>query len=323
MTWLGAGISIVVRLCLEQHSESGGVIKTGRPPWLAKPVLKMVQVSPRPNRLRTRPSKSSIGLASFVSKGPTAETTTAKSWACFLCGDDEVPQLATQARSILATLRSWLGLTPVDDPSDAGTLVFDGDSIACGTGAPPGRTLADQVVRRLRFRGRVHVVAIGGSLVLQREQLFDTVVAPLYQSGLGTNIILFHAGDNDIAMGADAEATYRRLTSYVARAHDQGWVVVVSTEMQRFDFSPEQQRELLAYNAVMLENGANADGIVDFGNDPIMGGPENRGDPRLYTADRVHPTKGGYAILAEAASRELRRHLGGASAPTQPERTRP
>lgn len=212
---------------------------------------------------------------------------------------------------------SWLGLGARSRRSDTGTLVFDGDSIACGVGAPEGAGLADQVARRLRFRGRVPVVAAGGSLVLQRERLFEQDVAPLYQPDADDNVIFFHAGDNDIAMGADAAATYRCLTSYVGRAHGQGWVVVLSTELQRFDFSPRQQRELLSFNALVLENGAGADGIVDFGNDSTMGGPENRDDRRLYTADRVHPTRQGYAVLAKSASRELRRHLHGASKPAR------
>ncbi len=218
-------------------------------------------------------------------------------------------------RTWLGTVRGWLGSAARDRPSRSGPLVFDGDSIACGSGAPPGMTLADQVARDLGFRGPLRVVAAPGSPVSERERLFPTLVAPLFDAGARDNVIVFHAGDNDIAMGAEADETYRCLTHYVGRARRQGWIVVLSTELPRFDFTPVQQRELLRFNAMMLDNAAGADGVIDFAADPIMGGIENRADPRYYIADGIHPTGGGYAILAAATSRELRRHLRDGASP--------
>ena len=37
----------------------------------------------------------------------------------------------------------------------------------------------------------------------------------------------------------------------------------------------------------------------DFGNDPRMTVPTARADPAVFAPDQVHPSDGGYAILAQ------------------------
>ena len=189
----------------------------------------------------------------------------------------------------------------------SGALVFDGDSIAVSHGVPAGDGLADQVAAALAFGGKMTVVGAGGRSVEECMRLFADKVVPLRRSG--PNVIFFHAGDNDIDKGASARTVYDRLTLYIDQAHRAGWKVVVSTELQRFDFPLVWQGELSAYNAAILANEAGADGIVDFNGDPIMGGPENRTDCSLYQQDGVHPTSQGYAGLAKSTVAELRRHF--------------
>ena len=186
--------------------------------------------------------------------------------------------------------------------SPATILVFDGDSISVGVGASPGRTLAEQVAPLLPPGVATRVVGAGGRPVKDCLARFDGDVRPLYDAGAAHNVIFFHAGDNDITQGSNARQAYDALTAYVARARGQGWSVVVSTELQRFDLPEAMRAELTAFNALVLANAAGADGVADFGGDATMGGVANRRDPTYYTMDGVHPADAGYAILAGLAA---------------------
>ncbi len=200
----------------------------------------------------------------------------------------------------------WLSrlLASLDGPP-ATVLVFDGDSIAVGVGASPGRTLAEQVVPLLPPGVASHVVGAGGRPVKDCLARFDTDVRPLLDARAGHNVISFHAGDNDITQGSSGRQAYMALSAYVARAHRQGWQVVVSTELQRFDLPQAMRDELDVFNALVRANGAEADGVADFGGDATLGGVAHRRDPTYYTLDGVHPADAGYAILAGLAARAL------------------
>lgn len=187
----------------------------------------------------------------------------------------------------------------------AAVLVFDGDSISVGMGASPGRTLADQVVPLLPPGVAIQVVGAGGRPVKDCLARFDGDVRPLFDARAGHNVIFFHAGDNDVTQGSTGRQAYAALVAYVARAHGQGWTVVVSTEMQRFDLPRALRAEIDTYNALALANAAGADGVADFGGDATMGGVANRRNPTYYTMDGVHPADAGYAILAGLAAKAL------------------
>ncbi len=190
-------------------------------------------------------------------------------------------------------------------PSSGALVLFDGDSIAAGLGASPERGLAAQVQALLPPGTRVAVTATAGRPVQRCLALYDAAVAPVFDTAAASCVIFFHAGDNDIAQGGTAAEAYAALRGYVARAHAQGWAVVVSTEMQRFDFPPAWRGEIDAYNALLRADRAGADGLAEFGADPLMGGVEARADLARYTADGVHPTDGGYAVLARVAAAAL------------------
>jgi len=196
-----------------------------------------------------------------------------------------------------------------DKAKASGTLVLDGDSIAVGQGAPPGSQLADQIATRLGFHGKVAVVGRSGSPVSERVRLFEQNITPLRDPRASPNVIFFHGGDNDIALGSDARQTYAQLSKYIEMAHAEGWKIIVSTELPRFDFSPAMQGELNLYNRLVRENAGKADGVADFASDPTLGGPQHRHDPEFYTPDGIHPTARGYAILADLAEAQLASYL--------------
>lgn len=177
-------------------------------------------------------------------------------------------------------------------------LVVEGDSIAAGIGATPNRGLDAQLVAAMGDQVRAKNVAASGRTVLNCLTGFKSRVAPLYAPEFSVNIIVFHAGKVDFLQGRDAGRTYAAFTDYVEGAHRQGWKVIVSTQLHRFDVRPAQQAQMDAYNDRLRRNRARADAVVDFDTDPRMLEPAQRHNPELFAADGIHPSDGGYAVLA-------------------------
>jgi lysophospholipase L1-like esterase len=195
-------------------------------------------------------------------------------------------------------------------PSACGNIVFDGDSISAGVGAFNGYGLDNQFMGDLRRSARVANVAVGGQPVYVSLQRFDATVTPLFVAGARFNLIVFHAGDNDVAHGRDAHGTYAAFTQYVAKAHQQGWTIIVSTELQRPDFPPDKEAVLDAYNRMLLANTACADSVVNVATDPRLGALAKRSDPTLFSPDHIHPRDAGYAILARMLATAAQSMLG-------------
>lgn len=195
--------------------------------------------------------------------------------------------------------------------TEGGVFLFDGDSIAAGSGATPGGALAEGVVARLGWRGRVHNTARWGRPMAECLRLYDRNVAPLAEGAEGPRLLFIQAGDNDIDQGASGAAAHRALVDYVARARAQRWRVIASTKLARPDFPFRKRVELAAYNRLVLANAAGAEAVVDFAAIPEFARVANRTNPDLFTADRVHPSDGGYAILARETARAAAPLLAG------------
>ncbi len=189
-------------------------------------------------------------------------------------------------------------------------LVFDGDSISKGAGATPGHGLDAGVVAALGDHVISHNIAAGGRPVSECLRLYPEGVALLHGPAGARNVIVFHGGDNDIRLGGDAAGAYAAFTNYVSLAHRDGWKVVVSTELRRFDFTPAKQRELEDYNRRIRANAAHADAVVDLDTDARLAAPSYRTDPALFIGDGVHPSDGGYAVLAQLLAPAVKRVAG-------------
>lgn len=196
-------------------------------------------------------------------------------------------------------------------PRPCNVIVFDGDSVSAGARATPGNGLDIQFMHALGSPARLYNFAVAGRPVIDCLARFDQGVVPLKDPQARLNLIVFHAGDNDIAMRRSAAQTYQAFTSYVALAHAQGWKVEVSLELPRPDFQPAQEAELEAYNRYLLANKAGADVVVNPNADRRFGDLKDRDGSPLFSFDKIHPNDAGYAILGQwlaAAARPLLLH---------------
>ncbi|MBS0644726.1 MAG: SGNH/GDSL hydrolase family protein [Proteobacteria bacterium] len=199
-------------------------------------------------------------------------------------------------RAFLGTL-ALVPITGTLAASAGMNVVFDGDGVAAGIGASPGRGLDAQVGAALGVQARVQNVAAGTRPVLNCLTMFGQRVAPLYIPEFRANIIVFQGGRQDIAQGRGPARAYAALTDYVAAAHRQGWKVIVLTELRPDDLSAARQADLEAYNDRVRHNRARADAVVDFDSEPRLADPVQRRKSELFNAGGVYPNDGGYALL--------------------------
>jgi lysophospholipase L1-like esterase len=199
---------------------------------------------------------------------------------------------------------------PACDSAACVNLVFDGDSISAGWGASPGHGLDTLVAAALGAGVRSRNVAVGGRRASKCLKYYPRQIAPRFVAATPHNVIVFHAGDNDVARGSDGALAYAAVTAYVAMAHRDGWKVVVSVELPRPDFDRRKAAELADFNDRMRQNKAGADAVVDWNADPRMTNMSNRADPALFSRDGIHPSDGGYAVLAAMLAPAVRRVAG-------------
>jgi lysophospholipase L1-like esterase len=222
-----------------------------------------------------------------------------------------IPRLLAMLVVCLAALPAAAQTQPCGDGQPCVNILFDGDSISAGYGTSPGKRPQQLMQQALGQPARIRNVAVGGRPVYQCLDRYPMNVAPNFEPAAQTNLIVFHAGDNDIAQGRDADATYQAFTTYVQTAHRQGWKVLVSTELPRPDFNPAREAALLAYNRLLIANGAGAEAVVDLSALPRLYDPQHRDASGWYseTPIPIHPNDAGYTAMMTLLTAQARQLL--------------
>jgi lysophospholipase L1-like esterase len=227
--------------------------------------------------------------------------------------DAEVKQNVAYISSVLAKRSGGITLgdtIPVNRP----VMIFQGDSITMGAGAPYGQCWASLVARSLNGAYRdmdaglgaiaaTDVAGAGTGYVSfgldQVDPLFGIYGSP------STNVAVIFLGANDISSSAPADKIIAALQDRVTKVKAAGAAkVALGTILPR---SNGKEDVRTAVNAAI--NGGKITGvdvIMDFAVDPNLGQFSNTTDvTKKYYGDGVHPTALGHNIMADIAMKAL------------------
>lgn len=178
-------------------------------------------------------------------------------------------------------------------------IVFEGDSLMDGVGAPEGSGPTWQLMATTTDLVAWTNVAKGGDKLSQMITQAATTVDPLFVDG-AKNVLIVWGGVNDIGQddisGADA---YARLVTYcTARkaAHDWTIICLTLTKHEFAFYPPDYETERTAFNALLAANYTDyADALADVGAAANLQDPTNG---TYFDADKLHLTTAGYAVVA-------------------------
>jgi lysophospholipase L1-like esterase len=182
-------------------------------------------------------------------------------------------------------------------------LAVLGDSIGYGQGARhPDHRLGPRLAAVLTAEGfavELHVLAV------PRSTSADLAAQVRRAAPLGIDLAVVVVGANDLARFVPPAEAARQLAGAVAglQAVGSDVVVVPAPDMSVVPFVPPAFRALVQGACSILqrqqEEVARAAGVgfADIG--PAVGAAF-AGDPALFSADRVHPSSAGYALIAAA-----------------------
>lgn len=182
-------------------------------------------------------------------------------------------------------------------------VVFLGDSITEGVAASDPMTTSRPGLYQIHAGNDV-IVANEGVNGITLGSIAGLVSLKQYYKSGRRNIVVLHAGSNDFAQDAKADALFKLLQDYVKRLQDDGWIVGVGTVMVRNGLPPAQERERQAFNRLILTGPLKSQGvtILDFDAEQRAG--------RVPLADGVHPTDVGYAGMSRLDTAFIDRQLG-------------
>ncbi len=170
-----------------------------------------------------------------------------------------------------------------------------GDSQTDGLGSTLMQNYVRQAIPILDKPMNVYTVGLIGQTVAQVASNFRHNALHRYNPHAKNNILTILAGTNNSANSVPAEV-YAELSDYVRAAQQVGFKVGIATMLPMSkdgvwkEFQP-------AYNALIRNNAAGAEAIIDIASDPIMGDAKNTSDKTLFT-DGLHLTNLGNSYLA-------------------------
>lgn len=172
------------------------------------------------------------------------------------------------------------------NPPPPGSILFIGSSSIRGW-----RTLADD------FPGHSVINrGFGGSTIADSNEFVDRIVLPYRPSK-----VALYAGDNDINGGMSPEAAFDDFRTFVSLIHDE----LPETEILFISIKPsparwQQQERFTIANRLVEEYAATDDRITYVDIVTPMLDEDGQPRPELYQGDKLHLTREGYAVWADA-----------------------
>lgn len=197
------------------------------------------------------------------------------------------------------------GVTPTPTPA-VGSITAMGDSIVAGEFNPSGPA-SYAALNRLGYGSGVTIVnkAVSGE---STQTGYSRLQSGDYDTGVvanGPSIFVVEDGTNSLAnFGGNISETalYTIVTNIVTLAKTKGFYVMICTLLPRTiggvdSWSTTQEAKRVAYNNLVRNNTAGADGIIDQALNPTMGDAANSTTNTTLYVDGLHPTNAGQDAL--------------------------
>lgn len=118
------------------------------------------------------------------------------------------------------------------------------------------------------------------------------------------SLVIYQEGLNSYLAGQTPAEAYEALTAYVQERKEKGWLTMAVTMIPAMQLTLGANAWRQQYNALVLENEAEADFLVDLNMDYRLA---DSSDVTYFQADRMHPSSAGVRALHENITAALLR----------------
>ncbi|MFN4062324.1 MAG: SGNH/GDSL hydrolase family protein [Paracoccus hibiscisoli] len=174
-------------------------------------------------------------------------------------------------------------------------FVLDGDSITEGYGVSPSYPTQLGAITGLPLTN----LGVSGRTLATMDSTFASRGVAAQFNATGRNTLVILGGINDIMNtgGITLAALQASMTSYLGKARAAGFKVLVGVLPPVANFTTARETLRTGFNDWIKANAATlADGFIDFPAVPGLGDPTDL----YFYLDGLHPSKRGYARIAEA-----------------------
>ena len=177
-------------------------------------------------------------------------------------------------------------------------VVFDGDSITEGYGAPGLRNYVNNTIPALNSKARAYNLGVFGQTFAAARDDGVARVDSLYSASFSAKVLSAALGSNDFAANSSATAVRDIFIDYCATRRAKGFKIVAHTVLPRADYTGAQEAQRVGYNTWLRANYATyADALGDWAADAVLGPTSATADTSIY-GDGTHPTESMHKRLA-------------------------
>jgi lysophospholipase L1-like esterase len=196
---------------------------------------------------------------------------------------------------------------PIDVRSDPLSplvnIVVDGDSLAFGSKASPGKSFPSQMAALLGKRYPITNIAVPGQGTSDMVRNEAKLAYPLVNPKAKKNVIVVWELTNEaVSTGVKAADCVNHILTYVENATSHKYDrAIVLTMVNRKGFTGGETVDSLEVKRLAINDLLRADRgahftLVDLAIHPQL---ENSSNRRFFNEDQVHLTDAGYAIVAK------------------------
>jgi lysophospholipase L1-like esterase len=195
--------------------------------------------------------------------------------------------------------------------ADCVQIIFDGNSLTAGSGATAGNDYPSVVMDNYSENWARRNIGKSGQTL--RQMIDSRGDVPEVLTGIVDNIYICWGGHNDFAGGADVDTVLKRTEVCCSLAQTDGYTVIVMAMLpSTYSGQPAKLDSMrCAYNdSLRAQYSGWADAMVELDQDADIGQDGDQNNTTFYSADKIHLTNAGYAIVADSVIAEVDSLLG-------------